>query len=237
MSDELFEQLYTESEKLLEEAVSYAQIGKFSKYTTTHIWRNRELVDVTEEEWLASPEKGKVIKLHVSVDVKEFNPQAYDYEREIEVNRKPYRYQCADGKWKSSTSDWFAIFVPSVIEATGIKEVPAALKFLDGKYVKILDVPQQPRKENPDKIYNTAKLAQVYDSREEAYAAYQALRGGNTTEAAPVASTSSGLEKFEHLVPSVKQWKRDNPTATPAEIAKLFGFDLTADIVSKILEN
>ena len=45
-----------------------------------------------------------------------------------------------------------------------------ALKEIEGKYVCVIDVPQQPTKKQPESKYTTCKFVKVYVSREEAFA-------------------------------------------------------------------
>ena len=228
----LLEELYNDAEALLEEATSYAQIGKFSSHTSCHIW-DGQMREVEPQEWRAfNPVPGqsfKFLNLNVSVDTQEFAPDGYEYERRIQVKRGPWNKRKPDGTYEKVKSDWFAIWEPSVKAVVPDYESMAkALQWLEGKYVKALDVMQQPTKRQPEPQYKTAKLVEVYDSREEAYAAYQALRsgGGNDSEAVP-----TGNDYDQGIIDGVKTLHGLNKTHE--QIAQSLG--LTVEDVQNIL--
>lgn len=188
--DEL-EELYAEAEQLLEQATSYAQIGKFSFYNTAHIWDKENSWRECDVETYRKHPTGfgymKHIQLHVCVDTQEFNPElGFSYERRIQV---------AEGNWKRKNeetgeqevilSNWFGVWTLSVKNVLGAKfeGMSQALKYLDGKYVKCLDVLQQPTKRQPEPEYNTVKLVAVYESRSAALKDYEAITGKTVSEA------------------------------------------------------
>lgn len=226
----LLEELYSDAEALLEEATSYAQIGKFSSRTSCHIW-DGQMREVEPQEWRAyTPVPGqsfKFLNLNVSVDVKEFAPDSFDYERRIQVKRGPWNRKKADEKVKSN---WFAIWEPSVKDVVpDYQSMAKALQWLEGKYVKVLDVMQQPTKRQPEPKYKTAKLVEVYDSREEAYAAYQALRSGGNGDVSESKPVESGYD--QGIVDGVKTLHGLNKTNQ--QIAESLG--LTVEDVQNIL--
>ena len=238
MSDELyeigldeFEQLYEDAEKLLEQATSFAQIGKFHSYTTAHIWDEANGIQEVEAKTWRNHQGFKFLNLHAQVDIQEFNTSLErGYERRVQVKAPPWNRKEADGSYTRVPSDWEAIFEPSLFTVAGVKDVTKALKAVEGKYVRVLDVKQQPTKRQPEPEYNTVKFDAIFNSREEAYAAYQALRGGSGETAPVVAKTYS-----DDVVSAVKTLAQVGQTA--AQIATSIGGDLTETDVKSILES
>ena len=196
----LYDDLIAESELLLEQATSFENIGKFHSFIIPKIWKDNVFHDVKPDEW-RNYDGFKFLELHAQVDVREFNPALEKvYERRVQVNAQPFFKKNPDGKGSGRIpSDWEAIFVPSILEITGLTDANKALKTIEGKYVKIRDVKQHPTKKQPEPSYNTIKFVQLYNSREEAYADYQAMRP-NTTESVPVSNKSYS----EDVINSVK---------------------------------
>lgn len=194
---DLFEELYKETEVLLEQATSFAQIGKVRFYTTGHVWSKTSGVrEVNADEWRKTAvipgEQSKWLNLHIEVDTQEFNPSLdRKYHRWVQVNGGPWNRKNADNTYTTIPSDWAAITAPSLEDVTGKSDYTAALNQLQGKYVKVLDVKQQPTKRQPEPEYNTAKFDTVYASREEAYADHNKLRGGTSATAETVTTTTS----------------------------------------------
>lgn len=219
-----FDVLYDEAEELLEQATSFAQIGKFSSKTVAKVYDNGTFREVSSKEWRAFS-GFKMLELTASVDTQEFNPELQkSYSRRIQVKAAPWNKKGDDGKYTSIPSDWEAIFEPSILAVTGLNDAKAALKALQGKYVKVLDVKQQPTKRQPEPTYNTAKVVAVYDSREAAYADYLAGKSAKsgTTETVPTAAYS------DEVVNAVKMLSGLNQDA--ATIAKNIGNLTEADV-------
>lgn len=236
MSEELyeigldeFESLFEEAEELLEQATSFAQIGKFHSYTTAMAWdKDNGTREVTPAEW-RNHQGFKFLNLHAQVDTQEFNTTLErGYERRVQVKGAPWNRKEADGSYTRVASDWEEIFEPSLFEATGIRDVTKALKAIEGKYVKVLDVPQQPTKKQPDPTYKTAKIVKVYESREEAYADYLAMRPAATATEVPTAKAYS-----DDVVSAVKMLAGMGKNA--ADIATSIGGGLSEADVKSIL--
>lgn len=227
VSLDLYDDLIAESEALLEQATSFESIGKFHSFIIPKIWKDSQFHDAKPDEW-RNHDGFKFLELHAQVDVREFNPQLEKvYERRVQVNAQPWFKKNPDGKGSERIpSDWEAIFVPSILEITGLTDANKALKQIEGKYVKIRDVKQQPTKKQPEPQYNTIKFVQLYDSREEAYADYVAMRP-NT---APV---ETGKQFDEDLVTSVETLAKIGRDAKT--IANAIGGGLTESDVNKIL--
>lgn len=225
VSLEEFDVLYDEAAELLEQATSFAQIGKFSSKTVAKVYDNGAFREVSSKEWRAFS-GFKMLELTASVDTQEFNPELQkSYSRRIQVKAAPWNKKGEDGKYTSIPSDWEAIFEPSILAVTGLNDAKAALKALQGKYVKVLDVKQQPTKRQPEPTYNTAKVVAVYESREAAYADYLAGKS-NKAESATVPSPSFSDE----VVSAVKMLSGLNQDA--ATIAKSIGNLTEADVKS-----
>ena len=229
VSLDLYDDLIAESELLLEQATSFENIGKFHSFIIPKIWKDNSFHDVKPDEW-RSYDGFKFLELHAQVDVREFNPVLEKvYERRVQVNAPPWFKKNPDGKGSERIpSDWEAIFVPSILEITNLTDANKALKAIEGKYVKIRDVKQQPTKKQPEPSYNTIKFVQLYNSREEAYADYQAMRP-NTTESVPVSNKSYS----EDVINSVKMLAELNQSAS--QIATSIGGGLTESDVNAIL--
>lgn len=181
--DEL-EELYDEAEQLLEQATSFANIGKFHSFTTAHTWSEAEgMQEVGVKDWKAH-QGLKFLNLHVCIDTQEFNPALErGYERRVQVKSAPWNKKLEDGTYERIPSDWFAIWEPSIKSVFGdYVNMTQALKELEGKYVKCLDVLQQPTKRQPEPEYNTAKLVQIYESRAVALQDYKAITGKDVME-------------------------------------------------------
>lgn len=221
---EEFDELYDEAEELLEQATSFAQVGKFSSKTVAKVYDNGNFREVTPKEW-RSFSGFKMLELTAMVDTQEFNPELQKpYSRRIQVKAAPWNKKGDDGKYTSIPSDWEAIFEPSILAVTGLSDAKAALKALQGKYVKVLDVKQQPTKRNPEPTYNTAKVVAVYDSRESAYADYLAGKPAKsgTTETVPTVAYS------EEVVGAVKMLA--GMGKSHADVAKSIGNLTEADV-------
>jgi len=230
VSLDLYDDLIAESEALLEQATSFENIGKFHSFIIPKIWKDNSFHDVKPDEW-RNYDGFKFLELHAQVDVREFNPALEKvYERRVQVNAPPWFKKNPDGKGSERIpSDWEGVFVPSILEITNLADANKALKAIEGKYVKIRDVKQQPTKKQPAPSYNTIKFVQLYNSREEAYADYLAMRP-NTTETAPVANKSYS----DDVVNSVKMLAKLNQSAS--QIATNIGGGLTESDVNAILK-
>jgi hypothetical protein len=226
----IFDELYNEAEEMLEQATSFAQFGKFHSKTVAKVFEKTEGVfrEVTAAEWRAHG-GFKMLELTAQVDTQEFKPELErKYERRIQVKGAPWNKKGEDGKYVAIPSDWEATFEPSILSVTGAPDAKTALKLLEGKYVKVLDVKQQPTKRQPEPSYNTAKVVAVYDSREAAYADYLATTASKTaTESVKTAAYP------EDVVSAVKMLAGLNKDA--ATIAKSIGGDLTETDVKNIL--
>lgn len=212
--------LMDDVDALLEQATSFAQVGKFSAKTSAMIWDEVGGMREADAKTWKSHTGFKFLNLHVMVDTQEFNPDLdKSYERRIQIKQAPWNRKEDDGSYTRIPADWEAIFEPSLFKAAGVKGVAKALKALTGKYVKVLDVRQQPTKRQPEPEYNTAKIEAVYDSREEAFAAYNALRGS--------ASESS------EVVESAPKYPADKV----AGVKKLFGLGVKdPEVIAKEAE-
>ncbi|MFA5166579.1 MAG: hypothetical protein WC449_04800 [Candidatus Paceibacterota bacterium] len=219
-----FAELYEDAEELLEQATSFSQIGRFSSKTVAKVYDNGSFREVSPKEWKAFS-GFKMLELTAMVDTQEFNPELQKpYSRRIQVKAAPWNKKGDDGKYTRILSDWEAIFEPSVLSVTGLTDATAALKALQGKYVKVLDVKQQPTKKQPEPQYNTAKVVAVYNSREEAYADYLATKSGKG-ESTPVVPAASFSEDVVSAVKMLAGLKQDAAT-----IAKSIGNLTEADV-------
>lgn len=224
--DTIFDELYNEAEELLEQATSFAQIGKFHSQTVAKVYDGGSFREATIKEWRAFT-GFKMLELTATVDTQEFNPELQKpYYRRIQVKAAPWNKKGEDGKYTSIPSDWEGIFEPSILSVTGLNDAKAALKALEGKYVKVLDVKQQPTKRNPEPTYNTAKVVSLYDSRESAYADYLATKGtkAGNTETVPAAAYSEEVVNAVKMLAGLKQ--------DAATIAKSIGNLTEADVKS-----
>ena len=142
-------------------------------------WSDEGVLDVTEEIYNALPASDKSLELLFSVTISEFNPDLdWVHERKVRIGDK----------------DWHKALVPSLRAILGNDTMSKGnfsetLQSIDGKYVEVTDVPQA---SNPE--YGTIKFLTIFNSREEAFAAYSArLGGGEVAEVAVAAPTDSGL--------------------------------------------
>ncbi len=142
-------------------------------------WSDDGVLDVTEEIYNALPASDKSLELLFSVTISEFNPDLdWVHERKVRIGDK----------------DWHKALVPSLRAILGNDTMSKGnfsetLQSIDGKYVEVTDVPQA---SNPE--YGTIKFLTIFNSRDEAFAAYSArLGGGEVAEVAVAAPTDSGL--------------------------------------------
>ena len=141
-------------------------------------WSDEGVLDVTEEIYNALPAGKKSLELLFSVNISEFNPDLdWTHERKVRIGDK----------------DWHKALVPSLRAILGNDTMSkgnfsATLQTIDGKYVEVTDVPQA---SNPE--YGTIKFLTIFNSREEAFAAYSARLGGGEVTEVVAAPTDSGL--------------------------------------------
>lgn len=227
-----FEDLYSEAGDLLEQATSFSQIGKLHTFTKASVYDkpSNSFREVSAKEW-KEYDGFKLLNLYVQVDTKEFKPELErGYERRVQVRGTPWNRKEADGKYTRIPGDWEAIFEPSLFAVTGLNDATKALKALEGKYVRVLDVKQQPTKKQPEPTYNTAKLAEVYDSREAAYGAFLASKSSQT--ATPTGEAEANFFA-EEVVEAVKTLAKTGMSAdviakslggvSPSDVAKILG--------------
>lgn len=237
---DLLEELYKEADALLEQATRSANIGKFSSYTTCHVWykgAGSQQVEPAEYQKFipVRNEKGKFLYLHICIDLQEFDPNnTYTYDKWIMVKGGDnYVDVNGDGNKDKFQSDWFATWLPSVKDVFGNKytTMVAALKDLNGKYVKILNVKQQPTAKNPVPAENhtTPKLVKVYESREAAYQDWQVMTG-NSGQSVPTSSSQYDSQLVDGVKTFVEQGVNN-----AAFIAQQIG--LTESDVQKIMES
>lgn len=173
----------------------FTNIGKLTLRQVYKLWENKVSREVTREEYKAAKDvqddgkNAKQIDMKFSVDIQEFVPALqFTYERDVTVD----------------SADWRVIVASAIEEVMGkgsmvkgdtkknVKDTRNdTLAKLNGKYIAYQDVPQVPRRNAAPgaKVYNTIRLTQVFESREQAHTAHVALRGaGNVNGTGPVAS-------------------------------------------------
>lgn len=141
----------------------FKQYGRLTLTTKPFAWRNGKTEEVSAADWKRLPQtvdnkNAKGVDMVFSVNIQEFRPQlAFTYERKVTVGG----------------ADWNKKLAPSIEAILGKGSMSkdtrnATLAGLNGKYVAVIDVPQEPRKNAaPDaKVYNTISFVKVYDSRE-----------------------------------------------------------------------
>lgn len=237
MSDGLkgFEQQYDTTMEMKEEATLQDNIGQLTLYTTAHIWKaGSGVTEVESDEWdtfkPVRQQSTKFISLHVCLDLQEFDSgNTYMYDKFVTVNGYSSWIDVnGDGQKEKFESDWFTTWEPSLKEILGkqYQSTPQALNLIQGKYVRIRNVKQQPVKKNPVPADNhtTPKLAEIYESREVAYAAYQQLRGNVTVT----------TKEYDTDVIKTVRMLANNKTATNASIAVAIGGGLSESDVKTI---
>jgi hypothetical protein len=211
--------------ELLEEAAVQAaesgqrsNMGRLTYGPTVYIhWNNGSRIEVDKAQYATLKRNERSAEVVIRVDVQELNPElTWTYERKVRVN----------------STDWFEHWRKSIIEVFDLEsqvdqslsrkerdvEVGklAAKKMLElaGQYVLVNDVPQE-KQNDPDKVYRTPELAEVYDSKEACFAAYEARFGqapaGGTTASAPAAPEGFGsYAEFAETVQLLRGEQMDN---------------------------
>ena len=146
------------------------------------------------------------LDLVFSINVQEFNPSLeFTYERKVRVGQ----------------ADWTKTLVPS-IEAVfgkgsmGAKKRGKTMGALNGAYVEVHAVPQQPKKNDKHinaetgEAYKTVKLARVFASKDECYAVYVETFGEPDLSLPAFPKSYGDVEtwetiKSESVTPKVKE--------------------------------
>lgn len=165
------------------------------------------------------------LDLVLAVDVQEFNPNLeFEFERRVRVGQ----------------ADWNKTLVPSIEAVYGKdsmkKKRGEVMGRLDGAYVELHSVPQQPRKndkhinQETGEPYTTVKLARVFENQTACREAYVAVFGEPDTSL-PAFPSSYGDEETwvsirdESVTPKVKELLDGgmNEEAVVKMVAKEFG--------------
>lgn len=194
-----------------EAQTGFKQYGKLTISTKLYLWRDKKLEEANRADWMRAEKGQRAIDTILTVDIQEFKPSlGFTYERKVRVGGL----------------DWQKTLVPSIEAIYGKGSMSEAKKAetlatLNGKYVAVMDVPEQPRKNaQPDaKQYNTPKFIKVYASRDECLK--DASEGFSSTGA-----SNGSTEAADPMVPadySKADWlsmKQDVVDAVNGAIAK-----------------
>lgn len=183
-----------------EAQTGFKQIGKLTISTKLMLWRTdqngkRFLEEVSRSDFIKADKSARAMDTRFVIDVQELKPSlAYTYDRKVRVGGL----------------DWQKTLAPSIEALMGKGSMSEARKSetlmaLNGKYVAVMDVPEQPRKNAaPDaKQYNTVKFVKVYQSREEAL--HDASEGFAGTGGTATANT----EARDEFMPEDPAWSKD----------------------------
>lgn len=190
---------------------SFKQYGKLTLSTKLMLWRDKKLEEASRADFMRAEKSQRAIDTIITVDIQEFKPSlGFTYERKVRVGGL----------------DWQKTLAPSIEAIYGRGSMSEAKKSetlmaLNGKYVAVMDVPEQPRKNaQPDaKQYNTPKFIKVYASRDECL--HDASEGFSTMTGA-----NGATEVSDPMVPadySKADWlsmKQDVVDAVNQAIAK-----------------
>lgn len=180
-----------------EAQTGFKQIGKLTISTKLMLWRDKKLEEASRADWVKADKSQRAMDTLFEVNIQEFKPQlGFSYSRKVRVGGL----------------DWQKTLVPSIEALMGKDSMSEARKSetlmaLNGKYVAVMDVPEQPRKNAaPDaKQYNTVKFVKVYQSREEAlHDASEGFAG-----AASNGSTDTATAERDPFMPDDPAWSKD----------------------------
>ncbi len=139
----------------------FNQYGKLTISTKLMLWRDKKLEEATRADFMAADKGQRAIDMRFVVDIQEFKPSlGFAYDRKVRVGGL----------------DWQKTLVPSIEAILGkgtmaADKQNATMASLNGKYVAVIDVDEQPtkkQKEDPNaKVYKTIKFVRVYADRGE----------------------------------------------------------------------
>lgn len=231
--------------ELLEEADAaadasgvYTNSGKLSAHMQCYAWKDGNITAVTPAEYKALPTStgAKQIDVVIAVDIQELKPElTFSYERKTTYRKK----------------DWYQVLKPSVAVAlnlggcaalkdealeTAVKaltdqEVFQALMGINGKYVFVSDVPSRTGNMSAsNKPIKTVRLDQVFDTRADFVAAYEAKFKTTVTVSAPSEDVPPGYNNWSNFVADVVEMRREG--TSDAAIAE--DLSVSAEWVAKV---
>ena len=165
-----------------------AQYGKLTIKPRYIKWVEKEPIEVAGAEYIKLGARERSLELVFAIDIQEFNPTLeFTYERKVMIGG----------------ADWWRIFKPSVETVLGKgalskDKLNDTLAKIHGQYVQVHDVLQAATKKRPDPEFRTMQLVQIYATREECFAAWQAAYASGAAapalEAAAAGDIPSGWE-------------------------------------------
>lgn len=195
------------------------------------IVKKRVPVEVDYEESKTLEGRQRSQEIIFAIDIREFNASLeFDYERRVQIGG----------------ADWRKTLRPSLEELFGAgADIPNVLRGLNGKYVLVEDVPQQPRRGQTaeDVQYNTIKFLKVYESREQCYKEYVERFGQPAEGTAPVptedvpgwcqelADKGWTVQTWHDYLPEIKQAvdaEDGPPPVKHAAVAKKYDIPVTS---------
>lgn len=199
-----FDAVYDDVMDKLEEASSFANIGKFNFELQLQIKHEKggAWIDATREEYAAQENaflrRGTIV---ITVETTEFGSSKL-YKTYLRFDDRPFKPEGYKGKaFKPNFQDKF---VPSLKKTIGKNYTKpfAALSYLNGKYVEIRNVEANPTYRDHhlevDGTYacewGTPALFEVFADREAAHAKYMSFKGGES-QAVTETSTPNSLSK------------------------------------------
>lgn len=220
-SDGLMEELLTQAAEEAAQSGQRTNMGRLTYGWRFLEWQNGVPTEVTKDEYAQLNPRNRSAEVIIKINVQELNPElTWSYERRVRIN----------------SADWFAHWQRSVIEYYELAEqvdpdlktkkkqaeigklAAQKMQALAGQYVAVNDVPQEKQKD-PDVVYRTPELVDVFESREACFAAYEERFGQ-----APAGATEppEGYDSYDEFAQAVRMM-RDEGGRSNKEIADALG--------------